>query len=835
MFVSLIIYANRDNNQFINCIESLKYQDYKNFEVIIIDGNYNLKRELYIKNECSDLDIKYIKKLKDKRMNMEIAHCRNIGIKESKGEVLIFSEDSMIFLKDFISKHVVYNEENPKLCVNGEIEYLADRRVDIRKYKENFAMNLIVTKNKKVLSKYNYKVIDDEKWNNDIFTWENNKVLNLSVSSEVVKSIGGFDEDISIYATSDSDFLYKLKKAGIKFVHAKEIITYQQFGIEYPTVRWRASGSEYIPFKYQTDELFEWLNVKQVERDIVDYNRYNDSKVIVSEDYQLSLINKFSNGNLKDEGCKYSYIVLIDVTDDINEKIVEAVRYIEDICISKSNTEIIFFNKTLDFDSKINAKIESIKTDIYLKYYYCNKKKLLNCVLNANKYMNVLKLTSKNEKIKNLITKYEEKILTKLENLKKDILLKVLEDCNGIYMQMVRLSKLKNKLDEKENIIDDNWLYKNEFKDDIRNYGIDYEENYEKVEDGFSLPPRAISFRLTHKCNLHCKMCGQWGENGNFKDKDKSFVNAFLDFSMLKKIVDDAAKFRPGMFYIWGGEPLLHPNYIDLIRYIKEKKIFCTTTTNGTLLKKYAKEICDIGTEFIRVSIDGKSEIHNKIRGRENCFEDSIEGIRMINEIKKNNNLTYPIIECDSVILPENYEHIEEYLDYMNTLEGINSVNFSHPIYSTEDIGKRQALEFKKQFNIDAVSWKGFLMDLSSIDTDKLIKIIRKVQNNTYNFQINFDPPMKKLQDIALHYKDIETLYKERFCTVPWIWVEIHPNGLVSFCEDFCDYYIGDLTQKSFSEIWNGEKARIYRKKLIKKDKFPICSHCGLLCHDADY
>ena len=35
-----------------------------------------------------------------------------------------------------------------------------------------------------------------------------------------------------------------------------------------------------------------------------------------------------------------------------------------------------------------------------------------------------------------------------------------------------------------------------------------------RFSGGRSGAPEAITLFLTHKCNLHCKMCGQWGEGG---------------------------------------------------------------------------------------------------------------------------------------------------------------------------------------------------------------------------------------------------------------------------------------------------------------------------------
>ncbi|MHB9027332.1 MAG: hypothetical protein ACYC9O_01035, partial [Candidatus Latescibacterota bacterium] len=53
--------------------------------------------------------------------------------------------------------------------------------------------------------------------------------------------------------------------------------------------------------------------------------------------------------------------------------------------------------------------------------------------------------------------------------------------------------------------------------------------------------PETISLLLTHRCNLRCKMCGQWGENGWARKLPKDVVAAELEFERLISFLDDIA------------------------------------------------------------------------------------------------------------------------------------------------------------------------------------------------------------------------------------------------------------------------------------------------------
>ncbi|MFH0827719.1 MAG: hypothetical protein V1919_00965, partial [Candidatus Omnitrophota bacterium] len=73
---------------------------------------------------------------------------------------------------------------------------------------------------------------------------------------------------------------------------------------------------------------------------------------------------------------------------------------------------------------------------------------------------------------------------------------------------------------------------------------------------GKSCFPEAITLFLTHRCNLRCKMCGQWGEGGVTKKQSGEILKQELSLADLKKLIDGIALFKPSIT-LFGGEPLL--------------------------------------------------------------------------------------------------------------------------------------------------------------------------------------------------------------------------------------------------------------------------------------
>ena len=85
-FISIIIPTFNSEKFLTRTLNSLKYQEYQNFETIIIDNSSSDKTESIVKKYSLSLDIKFIK-VKNEGI---IARSRNKGINQSKGSIICF-------------------------------------------------------------------------------------------------------------------------------------------------------------------------------------------------------------------------------------------------------------------------------------------------------------------------------------------------------------------------------------------------------------------------------------------------------------------------------------------------------------------------------------------------------------------------------------------------------------------------------------------------------------------------------------------------------------------------------------------------------------------------
>lgn len=110
-----------------------------------------------------------------------------------------------------------------------------------------------------------------------------------------------------------------------------------------------------------------------------------------------------------------------------------------------------------------------------------------------------------------------------------------------------------------------------------------------------------VTIEITSLCNLKCGHC-------YVDDRQNKSRCEYLNFESIKKIVDEALKLNAITITITGGEPLTHPNFIDIIKYIKQKGFIVFLKTNGTLITE--KNISDIKmyVDFVYITKYGCSE-----------------------------------------------------------------------------------------------------------------------------------------------------------------------------------------------------------------------------------
>ena len=343
-----------------------------------------------------------------------------------------------------------------------------------------------------------------------------------------------------------------------------------------------------------------------------------------------------------------------------------------------------------------------------------------------------------------------------------------------------------------------------------------------KNKTGKAPMPESVTFFMTPLCNLRCKMCGQWGDEGAFKCLPAEKLQKKLNTADLISIVNELTPYKPS-FTLFGGEPLLHDGCIQLIEYIHAGGMHSLMITNGSLFDKYAVDLVDAGLDELNVSLDGYGALHDEIRGQQGLFDIIYSGLKKVQDVKKTENKKKPLINLQCTMMKDNYTQLDGIIRAAEEL-GVDSVTFHNLIFLGQDLVDKQAL-CDKNLGCTSDAWKGFVFD-PGIDPDRLFEQIEKIRGTKHRFAVDFYPNFSR-QGIKEYY-DNPSFKPDEYkpeCRSPWLCCYIFNDGQVRPCLN-STYSFGSVYDNSFKEIWNSAKAVQYRKMLKENGIFPACVRC---------
>jgi len=333
-----------------------------------------------------------------------------------------------------------------------------------------------------------------------------------------------------------------------------------------------------------------------------------------------------------------------------------------------------------------------------------------------------------------------------------------------------------------------------------------------------------VYFKPTAACNLRCVMCGQYGDKGVMKDCAAEETKKILPLETWKKFIDEIAPQKP-VTYIWGGEPFLYPDLFPLAKYMVDKGLFVSVNTNGTLMERHAEQIVRDKWSVIFVSLDAFRDVNDELRGK-GAYDKVIAGFKAINREKEKQKSNYPFLGVVTVVTNKNYKDLE------NLTEATREYNIDIHVmnlgtYTNDNIVATQKRFMKEKLDTDIDCLEAYNTGYNlGIDGKQLHDILSNIQNKYHGHSI-LPVPILNPEKTHTYYAELETPVRNH-CIVPWCQVNVNYNGDVHFCADYPDYILGNIKEQSFKEIYNGERANLFRKTIHECEggMFPGCLRC---------
>ena len=140
---------------------------------------------------------------------------------------------------------------------------------------------------------------------------------------------------------------------------------------------------------------------------------------------------------------------------------------------------------------------------------------------------------------------------------------------------------------------------------------------------------RSLFLEITPFCNEHCLHCGS-----RCGDIDVSGMLSKDEILTVLKQVKKDFDISQLRLCVTGGEPLLRPEFFEIMEAAQRLGFTWGMTSNGTLIdKQVARRLKSTGLKTVSVSVDGLKENHEWFRQSPGCYEKTIEGIKNLLEV----------------------------------------------------------------------------------------------------------------------------------------------------------------------------------------------------------
>jgi len=142
----------------------------------------------------------------------------------------------------------------------------------------------------------------------------------------------------------------------------------------------------------------------------------------------------------------------------------------------------------------------------------------------------------------------------------------------------------------------------------------------EKIKKGESIA--ILQFQYDYACNFSCQHC----DITRLRRKEKS---RFFTINDVRELSRQADEMGLAHIVITGGEPLVFPDFDEIVKAIDPQKFYITSDTNGWFLDlAKARHLKDIGLDKIQLSLDSLSASeHDAFRRKPGSHQRALRAI----------------------------------------------------------------------------------------------------------------------------------------------------------------------------------------------------------------
>jgi len=320
-------------------------------------------------------------------------------------------------------------------------------------------------------------------------------------------------------------------------------------------------------------------------------------------------------------------------------------------------------------------------------------------------------------------------------------------------------------------------------------------------------PPICVYLEVTNRCNLLCETCPR-----TFEALEPP---ADMSWPLFTSIVDQLPGLARAMLH-GVGEPMLVKNLPRMIRYLKERGVYVLFNTNGTLLApRKRRELIETGLDELRVSLDA-AEAHSflQVRGK-NFFDRIVRNVGEFTALQRELGTSIPRVSLWLTGLKETVAQLPDFVRLAARI-GVGEVYLQRLVF--DDLGRGLARE------------ESSLFEKTRQEEDTAIAAAQALGRE---LGVTIDASGATEPGISLKRGNDDMPWSA--CRRPWSLMYFTAHGRALPCciapfsaRGYDTYTLGDATQETLREIWNGRAYQDFRAALVSGTPPLPCRSCGL-------
>ena len=321
--------------------------------------------------------------------------------------------------------------------------------------------------------------------------------------------------------------------------------------------------------------------------------------------------------------------------------------------------------------------------------------------------------------------------------------------------------------------------------------------------------PVCLYLEVTNRCNLPCTTCPRTYEELE-PEKDMSFelfASIVDQFDSVKRVVLHGV-----------GEPMMVKELPRMVAYLKARGIYVLFNTNGTLLKtKKSRELIEAGLDELRVSLDAaNAKSYLAVRGKD-YFRRILRNVRAFRELQEREAKDRPRVSAWLTGLKETIAELPEFVKVAADI-GVKEVYLQRLVFFDQSpIGLARA---------DQALYE----QLNREESQKLEEAAALAKSLGITFSAS-----GAASEPGMSLKRTNDASPWSLCRRPWTLMYFTANGRALPCciapfsqRGYENYTLGDATQQTLHEIWNGPAYAAFRAALLSDEPPAACANCGL-------